>query len=57
LDTTVKALGLVLAGKAYPQMKYIEFGKEAGEECSMTCVFQSLDTPYRLWAEPERIEK
>jgi len=57
LDTTVKALGLVLPQKAYPQMQYIQYGTEAGGEVSMTCVFQSMDTPYRMWAEEERIKK
>jgi len=57
LDTTVKALGLVLPQKAYPQLQYLEYGAEEGGELSMTCVFQSLDTPYRMWEEPERIAK
>mmetsp|Transcript_65641 Transcript_65641/g.122810 ORF Transcript_65641/g.122810 Transcript_65641/m.122810 type:complete len:277 (-) Transcript_65641:357-1187(-) len=57
LDTTVKALGLVLPGKAYPQMKYIEYASADGGELSITCVFQSLDTAYRLWVEPERVAK
>lgn len=56
LDTTVKALGLVLPQKAYPQLQYLEYGNEGGE-FSMTCVFQSLDTPYRMWAEEDRINK
>lgn len=57
LDTTVKALGLVLPQKAYPQMQYIQYGEEAGGEVSMMCVFQSEDTPFRMWAEEERVRK
>lgn len=57
LDTTVKALGLVLPQKAYPQLKYIEYANAPSNELSMTCVFQSLDTPYRIWEEEERIQK
>jgi len=57
LDTTVKALGLVLPQKGYPQMQYIQYGEEAGGEVSMMCVFQSEDTPFRMWAEEERVRK
>merc|ERR1719453_311673 len=57
LDTTVKALGLVLPQKAYPQMQYIEIEEVAGGEVAMTCVFQSLDTPYRMWEEEDRVKK
>lgn len=56
LDTTVKALGLVLPQKAYPQLQYIEI-EEEGAEVAMTMVFQSLDTPFRMWAEEERVNK
>lgn len=57
LDTTVKALGLVLPQKAYPQLQYLEYEAAANGEFAMTCVFQSLDTPFRVWAEPERVAK
>lgn len=57
LDTTVKALGLVLPQKAYPQLQYVALAQEDQGEVSMTCVFQSLDTPFRMWAEEDRISK
>jgi hypothetical protein len=57
LDTTIKALGLVLPQKAYPQMQYLDFQNAAGGELSMMCVFESLDTPFRIWAEPEKVAK
>jgi len=57
LDTTVKALGLVMPQKAYPQLLYHEYEAAPSGEFSMTCVFQSLDTPFRVWAEEERIAK
>lgn len=57
LDTTVKSLGLVLPQKAYPQLQYLEIEQVEGGEVAMTMVFQSLDTPYRLWAEEERVQK
>lgn len=57
LDTTVKRLGLVLPNKAYPQLQYIEYQNAEGGELSMMCVWESLDTPFRLWAEPERVKR
>lgn len=51
LDTTVKSLGLVLPQKAYPQLQYVMQEPAEGGEVAMTMVFQSLDTPYRMWAE------
>mmetsp|Transcript_12198 Transcript_12198/g.28602 ORF Transcript_12198/g.28602 Transcript_12198/m.28602 type:complete len:270 (-) Transcript_12198:199-1008(-) len=57
LDTTVKALGLVMPQKDYPQLQYIELEESEGGEIAMTCVFQSLDTPFNTWVEPERIDK
>jgi len=57
LDTTVKALGLVLPQKAYPQLKYIEYAAAPGGELSIMPVFQSLDTPFRIWAEAPRVAK
>eukprot|EP00616_Rhizochromulina_sp_CCMP1243_P003495 CAMPEP_0118984644 /NCGR_PEP_ID=MMETSP1173-20130426/38221_1 /TAXON_ID=1034831 /ORGANISM="Rhizochromulina marina cf, Strain CCMP1243" /LENGTH=279 /DNA_ID=CAMNT_0006935321 /DNA_START=54 /DNA_END=893 /DNA_ORIENTATION=- len=57
LDTTVKTLGLVLPQKKYPQLQYLTQARAEGGEVSLTCVFQSLDTPYRLWAEEDRVKK
>ena len=55
LDTTVKKLGLVVPGKAYPQL--IELREEIaenGEDLAFTMVWQSLDTPYKMWADEKR---
>lgn len=51
LDTTVKALGLVIPQKAYPQLQYVTQEEAEGGEVSMMMVFQSFDTPFRMWAE------
>lgn len=57
LDTTVKKLGLVVPGKAYPQLQ--ELREEATEdgELAFTIVWQSLDTPYKMWADERRVKK
>merc|ERR1719453_268100 len=43
LDTTVKALGLVIPQKDYPQLQYLELENAGASDVSMTMVFQSLD--------------
>lgn len=57
LDTTVKRLGLVVAGKDYPQLQ--ELREEATEdgELVFTMVWQSVDTPYKMWADERRVKK
>lgn len=81
LDTTVQALGLVIAGKEFPQLQYIKQvgglvviitfkhvlawwltsvpgvqGVEDGE-LVFSMIFKSDETPYRMWAEPERVNR
>jgi len=58
LDTTVKKLGLVVGGKAYPQLRELrQETTEDGEELAFTMVWQSLDTPYKMWADERRVKK
>lgn len=54
LDTTVKKLGLVVPGKAYPQLKELRQDVTDDGELAFTMVWQSLDTPYKLWADEKR---
>ena len=54
LDTTVKKLGLVVPGKAYPQLKELRQEITDNGELAFTMVWQSLDTPYKLWADEKR---
>lgn len=58
LDTTVKKLGLVVPGKAYPQLRELrqERGPN-GDALVFTMVWQSLDTPYKMWADERRLKK
>merc|ERR1711935_186247 len=56
LDTTVKKLGLVIPGKAYPQLQELR-QEEVDGELAFTIVWQSLDTPYKMWADERRVKK
>ena len=56
LDTTVKKLGLVVPGKEYPQLRELRQEEEDGE-LAFTMVWQSLDTPYKMWADERRVKK
>jgi len=56
LDTTVKKLGLVIPGKDYPQLMELREDEEDGE-LTFTMVWQSLDTPYKMWADERRVKK
>jgi len=56
LDTTVRKLGLVIVGKDYPQLR--ELRKEVVDgELAFTMIWQSMDTPYKMWADPKRVKK
>ena len=57
LDTTVKKLGLVVPGKDYPQLKEIRQEGTADGELAFTMVWQSIDTPYKMWADERRVKK
>lgn len=57
LDTTVKKLGLVIPGKAYPQLKELREEMTEDGELAFTMVWQSLDTPYKMWADERRVQK
>jgi len=56
LDTTVKKLGLVVPGKDYPQLMELREDEEDGE-LTFTMVWQSMDTPYKMWADERRVKK
>lgn len=56
LDTTVKKLGLVVPGKTYPQLQQLR-QEEIDGELAFTMVWQSVDTPYKMWADERRVKK
>jgi len=54
LDTAVKKLGLVVSGKSYPQMRELRQDVDENGELTFTMVWQSVDTPYKMWADEKR---
>jgi len=57
LDTTVKKLGLVIAGKDYPQLRELRQEVTEDGELAFYMVWQSFDTPYKMWADEKRVKK
>jgi len=57
LDTTVKKLGLVVPGKDYPQLQELREEMTEDGELAFTMVWQSYDTPFKLWADEKRRKK
>lgn len=57
LDTTVKKLGLVVPGKDYPQLRELRQDVTPDGETAFTMVWQSIDTPYKMWADERRVKK
>lgn len=57
LDTTVKKLGLVVPGKDYPQLMELQEDVTEDGELAFTMVWQSFDTPYKMWADEKRRKK
>jgi hypothetical protein len=57
LDTTVKKLGLVVPGKSYPQLQYLRQDVSPEGELEFTMVWQSVDTPYKMWADERRVQR
>lgn len=57
LDTTVRRLGLVVPGKAYPQLLELRQDAAPNGELAFTMVWESLDTPFKMWADEKRRRK
>jgi len=57
LDTSVKKLGLVIPGKDYPQLQELREEETPDGELAFTMVWQSIDTPYKMWADERRVKK
>jgi hypothetical protein len=57
LDSTLDTLGLKLQGKKYPKMLTITQDATRDGELIFKMTFQSADTPYKMWAEPERVQR
>uniref|UniRef100_A0A7R9UF83 Thylakoid membrane protein n=1 Tax=Pinguiococcus pyrenoidosus TaxID=172671 RepID=A0A7R9UF83_9STRA len=57
LDSTLKALGLQLPQKDFPELEYLKQDVAPNGELAFSMVFRSMETPYRMWAEPDRIKR
>jgi hypothetical protein len=57
LDSTLDALGLRLPAKKYPKLLNLIQEEEANGQLSFTMTFQSVETPFKVWNEPERVRK
>jgi len=57
LETTVKALGLVMPMSDYPQLIGIKETISPDGELEFGLLFQSKETPFKVWAAPEKIPK
>lgn len=57
LDSTLESLGLKLPQKKFPKMVSITLAETPIGELEYTMAFQSLETPYKIWAEPERVAR
>jgi len=53
----VKKLGLVVPGKDYPQLQELRSEMTEDGELAFTMVWQSFDTPYKMWADERRRQK
>lgn len=56
LDSTLEALGLKLPQKKYPKLLSVTQEEEDGE-LAFTLAFQSLETPYKVWSDPDRVKR
>jgi hypothetical protein len=57
LDSTLDALGLRLPAKKYPKLLNLIQEEEKDGQLSFTLTFQSVETPFKIWNEPERVRK
>lgn len=57
LDSTLESLGLKLPQKKFPKMQEIILEETPEGELSYTMTFQSAETPYKVWSEPDRVKR
>lgn len=56
LDSTLEALGLKLPQKKFPRMQTI-IHEDIDGELGFTMTFQSLETPFKVWSDPDRVKR
>jgi hypothetical protein len=57
LDSTLEALGLKLPQKKYPKFQTITQKMTSEGELEFGMIFQSAETPYKVWADPDRVKR
>jgi hypothetical protein len=57
LDSTLEALGLKLPQKKFPRFQTIVQEETAEGELSFLMIFQSLETPFKVWNDPDRVAR
>jgi len=57
LDSTLTALGLRLPQKKYPRLQSITQEEAENGMLAFTLTFQSAETPYKVWSNPERVRR
>lgn len=57
LDSTLEALGLKLPQKKFPKMQTIELSETPDGELVYSMTFQSAETPFKVWNDPDRVQR
>lgn len=58
LDSTLEALGLRLPQKKFPKLLSLtQAPSESGDGLDFTLTFQSTETPYKLWNDPQKVRR
>uniref|UniRef100_A0A7S1U6K4 Thylakoid membrane protein n=1 Tax=Phaeomonas parva TaxID=124430 RepID=A0A7S1U6K4_9STRA len=57
LDSTLKSLGLQLPQKEFPTLEYLQEETTNEGELAFSMVFRSPETPYKIWAEEDRVKR
>lgn len=58
LDSTLESLGLKLPQRKFPKLQTItQESVNDGASLRFTLTFQSLETPFKVWNEPERVRR
>jgi hypothetical protein len=57
LDSTLESLGLKLPQKKFPKLLSLTQAETSDGELAFTLTFQSAETPFKVWNDPERVAR
>merc|ERR1711988_868006 len=57
LDSTLESLGLKLPQRKFPKMQTIELKETPDGELVYSMTFQSAETPFKVWNDPDRVQR